>query len=597
MLDGGRQEPMTTREIRLDIVRAVRIGLLGGIVFLYLTLVGLVGAFSERPLISGFISLGQTLLLLSMLGVGYITARLIGSPSAKSAASQSRAILMSSLAGFLSGGILAMLVIVGQRIDVREVFVNATTELYQILTFGRGLPGVWLFPIVSGVAAGVSAATYRLPSKIRSPIVWGLAAIAFFGLFSSLFRTILTGISPGLSPFARLFFAPGEGLTPGGALVFLIFAAGAAASRRFGGQTRFANAVRSKVAARPRMRWLGYALLVLVALLLPQVSGPFLSQVLALVGLYVLMGLGLNITLGFAGLFDLGFVAFFAIGAYTLGLLTSYGPQGLVHIPFWLAAPIAMLLAMLGGLFLGMPVLGIRGDYLAIATLGFGEIARLLVGSDFLARWLGGSQGIIGIQKPCIGRLGSFLKPGVPQECSGIEFVGPQAMYYVILVGVLIAALVAWRLRDARLGRAWMAVREDEDVAQALGINLVGTKLLAYSLGAGFAGLSGAIFATLVGSIFDSSMQLFVSINVVSLLIVGGMGSLPGVIVGALFLIGLPELLREFSEYRLLFYGLALIVMMQTKPEGLWPSATIRRELHAGLEAPNEMDAASADSV
>jgi branched-chain amino acid transport system permease protein len=575
---------MATQGLRFHIGRAIRIGLLGGIVFLYLTLVGLVGAFSERPLISGFISLGQTLLLLSMLGVGFVTARLLGNPSTKSAAPQGRAIFMSSLAGFISGGILAMLVIVGQRIDVREVFVNATTELYQILTFGRGLPGVWLFPIVSGVAAGISAAAYRLPGKIRSPIVWGLASVAFFGLFSSLFRTILTGISPGLSPFARLFFAPGEGLTPGGAAVFLIFAAGAAASRRLGGQTRVAKAIRSKVAANPRLRWLGYALLVLVALLLPQVSGPFLSQVLALVGLYVLMGLGLNITLGFAGLFDLGFVAFFAIGAYTMGLLTSYGPQGLVHISFWVAAPIAMLVAMLGGLFLGMPVLGIRGDYLAIATLGFGEIARIVVGSDFLAPWLGGSQGIIGIQKPCVGRLGPFVAEGVPRDCFGLELVGPQAMYYVVVAAVVIAALVAWRLREGRLGRAWMGIREDEDVAEALGVNLVGTKLLAYSLGAGFAGLGGAIFAVLVGSIFDSSMQLFVSINVVALLIVGGMGSLPGVIVGALFLIGLPELLREFSEYRLLFYGLALIVMMQAKPEGLWPSATIRRELRAGDE-------------
>ena len=575
---------MASQVLRADIGRAIRIGLLGGIVLVYLTLVGLVGSFSERPLISGFISLGQTLLLLSMLGVGYVTTRLLWNPSTKSAASQGRAILTSSLAGFLSGGVLAMLVIIGHRIDVREVFVNATTELYQILTFGRGLPGVWLLPIVAGVAAAVASAAYRLPAKIRSPVVWGLASAGFFGLFSSLFRTILTGISRGLGPLSRLFFASSEGLTLGGAIFFIILAAGIAAGRQFGSETRVAKALRSKAAANPRLRWLGYGLIILVALLLPQVSGPFLSQVLALVGLYTLMGLGLNITLGFAGLFDLGFVAFFAIGAYTMGLLTAYGAQGLVHISFWVAAPIAMLVAMLGGLFLGMPVLGIRGDYLAIATLGFGEIARIVVGSDFLAPWLGGSQGIIGIQKPCVGRLGPFVAEGVPRDCFGLELVGPQAMYYVVVAGVVIAALVAWRLREGRLGRAWMSIREDEDVAEALGVNLVGTKLLAYSLGAGFAGLSGGVFAVLVGSIFDSSMQLFVSINVVALLIVGGMGSLPGVFVGALFLIGLPELLREFSEYRLLFYGLALIVMMQAKPEGLWPSATIRRELRAGDE-------------
>jgi len=145
----------------------------------------------------------------------------------------------------------------------------------------------------------------------------------------------------------------------------------------------------------------------------------------------------------------------------------------------------------------------------------------------------------------------------------------------------MIAAYIAWRLENSRLGRAWMALRDDEDVAQALGINLVRVKLLAYGLGAAFAGLSGSIFATMLGSVYPSSFQLVISINVLALIIVGGMGSLPGVIVGAAALIGLPELLREFGEYRYLFYGAALIVMMRIRPEGLWPSPTRRRELHA----------------
>jgi branched-chain amino acid transport system permease protein len=291
------------------------------------------------------------------------------------------------------------------------------------------------------------------------------------------------------------------------------------------------------------------------------------------------MGLGLNITLGFAGLLDLGFVAFYAVGAYTVGLLTSYGPFGLQHISFWIAVPIAVLVAMLFGAVLGLPVLGVRGDYLAIATLGFGEIVRLLAGSDFLAPYFGGPQGIIGIQKPCLGTLGPFIKVDVPQVCNGIELT-TQNIYYLAVVSVLLIAFVAWRLRESRLGRAWMAIREDEDVAEALGINLIQTKLLAYMLGAAMAGLGGAIFATLIGSIFASSMKLDVSINVVSLIIVGGMGSIPGVIVGAIALIGLPELLREVSEYRFLFYGITLIVMMLAKPEGLWPSQTTMRELH-----------------
>jgi branched-chain amino acid transport system permease protein len=203
---------------------------------------------------------------------------------------------------------------------------------------------------------------------------------------------------------------------------------------------------------------------------------------------------------------------------------------------------------------------------------------RLLVLSDFLRPWLGGSFGIRDIPKPWIGSL---------------EMAGPQHLYYLVVASTAIVALVARRLRDSRLGRAWMAIREDEDVAEALGVSLVQTKLLAYSLGAAFAGLSGAIFATMIGSIFPHSMQLLVSINVVALIIVGGMGSIPGVIVGALALIGIPELFREFSEYRYLFYGVVLIAMMLGKPEGLWPSKVIRRELHAAVEGENAREAAS----
>jgi branched-chain amino acid transport system permease protein len=157
---------------------------------------------------------------------------------------------------------------------------------------------------------------------------------------------------------------------------------------------------------------------------------------------------------------------------------------------------------------------------------------------------------------------------------------GPNQIYYIALICAAIIAFVAFRLRDSRIGRAWIAIREDEDVAEALGINLVQTKLLAYALGAAFAGLGGAVFAGLVGAVFPTSINLFVSINVAALIIVGGMGSIPGVVVGAVFLIGLPELFREFSEYRYLFYGAALILIMRFRPEGLLPSRIAERELH-----------------
>ncbi len=319
---------------------------------------------------------------------------------------------------------------------------------------------------------------------------------------------------------------------------------------------------------RTRRALLVPALLVmsLVVLLFPISFGSFLAQVVAIVAIYILMGFGMNITLGLAGLLDLGFVAFFAVGAYTVGLLTSTGEFGLAGWSWWAAVPFAVLFAMAFAAFLGLPILRIRGDYLAIATLGFGEIVRILAGSDLLKEWLGGPQGILNIPKPI------DVPPGHP-------LAGPVQIYYIALACAAMVAFVAWRLRASRLGRSWMAIREDEDVAEALGVNLVQTKLLAYMLGGAFAGLAGAIFAGLVGSIFASSMQLFVSINVVALVVVGGMGSNPGVVVGAIFLIGLPELFREFSEYRFLFYGVALIAMMLYRPAGLLPSRIVKREL------------------
>jgi branched-chain amino acid transport system permease protein len=198
----------------------------------------------------------------------------------------------------------------------------------------------------------------------------------------------------------------------------------------------------------------------------------------------------------------------------------------------------------------------------------------VLVLSDFAAPLLGGAQGVLQIPKP---RLG------------GVVLGSPVQLFYVTLVASAVAAFVAWRLENSRLGRAWMALRDDEDVAQALGINLIRSKLLAYGLGAAFAGLAGSIFATMLTSVYPSSFQLLISINVLALIIVGGMGSLPGVVLGSIVLIGLPELLREFGEYRYLFYGAALVVMMQWRPEGLWPSEVRRRELHAG-EVTAELD-------
>jgi branched-chain amino acid transport system permease protein len=231
--------------------------------------------------------------------------------------------------------------------------------------------------------------------------------------------------------------------------------------------------------------------------------------------------------------------------------------------------PIAVLASVIVGVIFGIPVLKVRGDYLAVATLGLGEIVRVIVLSDAAAPLLAGAKGILQIPRPTIGDF---------------HLTTPVSLFYVALAASLIAAYFAWRLEESRLGRAWMAIRDDEDVAQALGINLIRVKLLAYGLGAAFAGLAGSIFATMLGTIYPHSFQLIISINILALIIVGGMGSLPGVALGAAVLIGLPEALREFGEFRFLFYGLAIIAVMRLKPEGLWPSVAKRREMQIDRE-------------
>jgi branched-chain amino acid transport system permease protein len=321
------------------------------------------------------------------------------------------------------------------------------------------------------------------------------------------------------------------------------------------------------------------AIALLFVLVLPLGFTGFIPSVIALVALYALMGLGLNITLGLAGLLDLGFVAFFAVGAYTVALLTGTGDVSIAALPFFVAPPIAILAAMGFGLLLGLPILGIRGDYLTIATLGFGEIIAILSRSDLLKPLIGGPAGITGIPKP-LASIG--IEVG-----AGSWLSGPNQIYYVSLISIAVIAFIAVRLRDSRLGRAWIAIREDEDVAEALGINLVQTKSLAYMLGAAFAGLGGAVFAMLFGSVQPSSININVSILIVVIIIIGGVGSIPGVVLGAIVVIGLPELFREFAEYRFLLYGAALILVVRWRPEGLMPSKVGRQEMHAG-DTPTE---------
>ncbi len=546
--------------------QAIRIGLLGGVVEILIALVGMVEAFSQRDIISHVVSMGHTLLLLVVLFAAYISARRI--PRAKPLG----ALRNSFLSGLAVGGILALLVIIGSLINLRGVFINASPLLYKLLTFDQGVNDGIPLLLGSGALSGFLAGLFYLsPSFLRRVWFVSLGSIVGAGVLQDLLRPTLASWGPLAVVGEWLFTANGLTVWGGTGLFFLTAILSYFWIKKRNGIRAFLKGL--SPTGQRTLRLSQFLLLFALLLMLPQILGLFLSEVLTIVGLYVLLGLGLNIVVGFAGLLDLGYVAFFAIGAYTVAVLTS--PElGFFHLSFWGALPFAIFMGVVSGVLLGIPVLKMRGDYLAIATLGFGEIIRILVLSDFLRPWLGGAQGIGKIPKPHIG---------------GMELATPQQIYYLILAGCLLVGFISWRLRDSRLGRAWMAVREDEDVAQAMGINLVSTKLLAFATGAAFSALSGAIFASKLGSVYPHSFNVMISINILCLIIVGGMGSIPGVLVGAVALVGLPELLREFAEYRLLVYGAALVAMMILRPEGLWPETLRRRELRGGVPAETEL--------
>ena len=536
---------------------AVNIGLIGALTAVMLALIGMVEAFNKRDIIYQIVTMGNILLLLTAVFLSYLAAK-------KAARDQTALVLGTAiLTGVMTAAGIALLVSIGKLINLRMMFINASPSLYQILTFyygpKLGIPLLLLSGALSGLFGGV---LYRAPAVVRKMLITAFSTVIVAGMLQDMLRPVISLWGP-LAKINLFLFAP-NGLSLKGAVGLFVLVALLVYLWHSKGGT-----VKTRVEGLPagQQRTLKLASMLVMAfilLVLPKILGLFLSEVMTIVGLYVLLGLGLNIVVGFAGLLDLGYVAFFAVGSYVVAILTS--PElGFFNMGFWSALPIVVAAGILAGVLLGVPVLKMRGDYLAIATLGFGEIIRILVLSDWLRPWIGGAQGI--------GQI-----PNI--SIAGYTFTTPQQVYYIILAGCLLVGFISWRLRDSRLGRAWMAVREDEDVAQAMGINLVATKLMAFATGAGFSALSGAIFATKIGSVYPHSFNVIVSINIICLIIVGGMGSIPGVIVGSFALVGLPELLREFAEYRLLVYGAALVAMMLLKPEGLWPDVKRRRELH-----------------
>lgn len=344
-------------------------------------------------------------------------------------------------------------------------------------------------------------------------------------------------------------------------------------------------------------RLLSFLVVAVAMLLLPlllQQGGNAWVRIVDMALLYVLLALGLNIVVGYAGLLDLGYVAFFAVGAYLFALLGSPHladafpavkaafPNGL-HLPIWAVIPLAAALAGLFGIILGAPTLKLRGDYLAIVTLGFGEIIRVFLNNlDRPINLTNGPKGISQIDSMKffgfdLGKTHSFL---------GIEVTSVTMYYYLFLALVIVSVVICHRLENSRIGRAWMAIREDEIAAKAMGINTRNLKLLAFGMGATFGGVSGSMFAAFQGFVSPESFSLMESVMIVAMVVLGGIGHLPGVILGALLLAALPEVLRHVAGplqamtggrldaaiLRQLLIALAMIVIMLSRPRGLWPA-------------------------
>jgi ABC-type branched-subunit amino acid transport system permease subunit len=474
--------------------------------------------------------------------------------------------------------------VIGKLIDPTKPLLFAITyqDLYMLIFFA--LIGLW---------AGASGARRAEPDTWGLALLGGVTAGAICGLLVAILAyilgvlnaagvklsTYLAQLLPASIDALLLHKSPAQGSLILFADILISGAIGALLARGLGRgawRVRFAAwwaGRRAQLTDRPALqkllanrlyRVLLYGLLVLVILWLPQELGPYWNYTAGTVGIYVLLGLGLNIVVGMAGLLDLGYVAFFAIGAYTIALLSAPAPHHL-EWNFWVILPIGILLAATAGVLLGIPVLRMRGDYLAIVTLGFGEIIRVLLRSDLLSNFTGGPKGVPEIGGPTL--FGRSI---------GTE----TGFVYLIILACLLAVFVTTRMMNSRVGRAWVAIREDETVAQAMGINTLFYKLLAFGIGAAFAGLGGVLFASRNQFTGPEDHTLMVSINVLCLVIVGGMGSIPGVIAGAFVLKGLPEVMRQLELYRVLFFGALLVVMMVMRPEGIIPSRRRRLEVH-----------------
>ncbi|MEM7273451.1 MAG: hypothetical protein AAF547_10260, partial [Actinomycetota bacterium] len=555
------------------------IGRRGGILALgsvFIALAGMPVGLNGRMIIDGVLSLGYLSLLWLPFILGWLVGREVVLEGMAATAKGARDVVAGAAVGAIGGLGLSVLVLLINQFDLRDPLVNWSPQTLDFLSFNRGIGfGLVAWIVIFAAAGALGGSLHVLPGKMPSALVAAILTVVSVSIFESFIIDVLDPL--------EFLYAPTGGLEIISAIVLFAIAFGVAMA---GGGERISAAradYRAQTgAAKTRSTSILIAVTAVLLIIIPIFTGKITQELLANVGIFLLLALGLNIVVGLAGILDLGYVAFFAVGGYTTAVLTS--PNRGDDWPEWLpvldgpggwliALVVTILFAGLTGLFIGAPVIRMRGDYLAIVTLGFGEIIRLLFLSDWLNGYFNGAQGITNIPPADFGAF-------------DVKGTDPRSVFYLVLVFAAISIYVSWRLERSRLGRAWMAVREDESVAEAMGINTVSVKLMAFVVGAVLASFSGAIFSAKVGSIFPTSFLILVSIIILVIVIVGGMGNIVGVIVGSIVLVGVlggpkqPGLLQEFSEYKLLIYGALLIWMMLQRPEGLVPNARRSRELH-----------------
>ena len=557
----------------VDWRKQVRFGLIGMLTIVFIALAGMPVVLDRRNIIEPALSMGY----LSLLWVPLVFANIAGNEvlleGMKARQRSYKDLIAGCSVGLVSSAGLTILMVLVQNFDLRDPLVNWSPQLLDLLSFRRTQVTGMIFWLALGAALGTLGGAMHMVSRRARLLIFSVSLSVFsVSVLETFLADLLEGF--GLEAFTDFIYYKRGGLDISGAVLVAILAL--VIPLVAGGRLK---KVKTRIVELPKEERKKVNLLMLFSsagllLVLPFFLGKITNELLANVGLFVLLALGLNIVVGLAGILDLGYVAFFAVGGYTTAVLTSPNSPGFSpELPWPVALIVVVVLTGIVGLFIGAPVIRMRGDYLAIVTLGFGEIIRLLFLSDWLSGWFGGAQGITNI-------------PGVDVGFATVKGTDPRSVFLLVLVFCAIAIYVSWRLENSRLGRAWMAIREDEDVAEAMGVNTTNTKLMAFVVGAVLASFSGAIFSAKVGSIFPTSFLMLVSIIILVVVIVGGMGNIAGVIVGALVLIGVlggpkqPGLLQEFSQFKLLIYGALLIWMMLKRPEGLVPNVRRTRELH-----------------